>query len=270
MNKINRNQFQSFPYHLVEPSPWPILVSFSLLSLTLGAVMYMQGFTHGEQLISLGFILTVSGMILWFRDIITEGTYLGHHTIQVQKGLTIGVVLFIISEIFAFLSVFWAFFHSSLSPTIEIGGVWPPQGITPLDPFAIPLLNTILLLSSGAFVTYGHHALIQGDRRGAILGTLLTIIFAIIFTALQYYEYSESSFTMSDSVYGTVFYASTGLHGLHVIIGTLFILVGFVRIINYHLTDTHHQGHEAAILYWHFVDVVWLFLFIAVYYWGGK
>jgi cytochrome c oxidase subunit 3 len=270
MNNINRNQFQSFPYHLVEPSPWPILVSFSLLSLTLGAVMYMQGFTHGGQLISLGFTLTVFGMILWFRDIITEGTYLGHHTIQVQKGLTIGVVLFIISEVFAFLSVFWAFFHSSLSPTIEIGGVWPPQGITPLDPFAIPLLNTILLLSSGAFVTYGHHALIQGDRRGAILGTLLTIIFAIIFTALQYYEYSESSFTMSDSVYGTVFYASTGLHGLHVIIGTLFILVGFIRIINYHLTDTHHQGHEAAILYWHFVDVVWLFLFIAVYYWGGN
>jgi cytochrome c oxidase subunit 3 len=270
MNKINRNQFQSFPYHLVEPSPWPILVSFSLLNFTLGAVMYMQGFTYGGHLLSLGFTLTVFGMILWFRDIITEGTYLGHHTIQVQKGLTIGVVLFIISEVFAFLSVFWAFFHSSLSPTIEIGGVWPPQGITPLDPFAIPLLNTILLLSSGAFVTYGHHALIQGDRRGAILGTLLTIIFAIIFTALQYYEYSESSFTMSDSVYGTVFYASTGLHGLHVIIGTLFILVGFIRIINYHLTDTHHQGHEAAILYWHFVDVVWLFLFIAVYYWGGN
>jgi cytochrome c oxidase subunit 3 len=270
MTKINRNQFQSFPYHLVEQSPWPIFVSFSLLSLTLGAVMYMQGYSHGNQLLSLGFTLTLFGMALWFRDIITEGTYLGNHTIQVQKGLTIGIVLFIISEVFAFLSVFWAFFHSSLSPAIEIGGVWPPQGITPLDPFAIPLLNTILLLSSGAFVTYGHHALIQGDRKGAILGTLLTIIFAIIFTALQYYEYSESGFTITDSVYGTVFYASTGLHGIHVIIGTIFILVGFIRIINYHLTDTHHQGHEAAILYWHFVDVVWLFLFIAVYYWGGN
>ena len=269
MNKINRNQFQSFPYHLVEPSPWPILVSFSLLSLTLGAVMYMQGFNHGGQLISLGFTLTVFGMILWFRDIITEGTYLGHHTIQVQKGLTIGVVLFIISEVFAFLSVFWAFFHSSLSPTIEIGGIWPPQGITPLDPFAIPLLNTILLLSSGAFVTYGHHALIQGDRRGAILGTLLTIIFAIIFTALQYYEYSESSFTMSDSVYGTVFYASTGLHGLHVIVGTIFIAICFIRLLKSQFTVKHHLGFEFASWYWHFVDVVRLFLYVFVYIWGG-
>ena len=268
--KLNRNQFQSFPYHLVDPSPWPILVSFSLLSLMLGAVMYMQGFPYGNYLITLGFTITLFSMSLWFRDVTTEGTYLGNHTTQVQKGLTIGIVLFIVSEIFAFLSVFWAFFHSSLSPAVEIGGSWPPLGITPLDPFAIPLLNTILLLSSGAFVTYGHHALIQGDRKGAILGTLLTIIFAVVFTALQYYEYTESSFTISDSVYGTVFYASTGLHGLHVIVGTIFILVGFIRIVNYHLTDTHHQGHEAAILYWHFVDVVWLFLFIAVYYWGGN
>ena len=268
--QITRNQYQSFPFHLVEPSPWPILVSFSLLSLMLGAVMYMQGFSNGNLLLSLGFTITLFSMTLWFRDVITEATYLGNHTTQVQKGLSLGIVLFIISEIFAFLSVFWAFFHASLSPAIEIGGSWPPLGITPLDPFAIPLLNTILLLSSGAFVTYGHHALIQGDRKGAILGTLLTIIFAIIFTALQYYEYSEAGFTITDSVYGTLFYASTGLHGLHVIIGTIFILVGFIRIINYHLTDTHHQGHEAAILYWHFVDVVWLFLFIAVYYWSGN
>jgi cytochrome c oxidase subunit 3 len=138
-----------------------------------------------------------------------------------------------------------------------------------MDPFGIPLLNTFLLLSSGAFVTYGHHALIAGDRKGAIIGTLFTIILAIIFTALQYYEYCEAGFTITDSVFGTVFFASTGLHGLHVIVGTIFITVGFIRILNYHLTDTHHIGHEAGILYWHFVDVVWLFLFIAVYYWGG-
>ncbi|KAH7917287.1 cytochrome oxidase subunit 3 [Leucogyrophana mollusca] len=269
INNINRSDFQYFPFHLVTPSPWPILLSFSLLTMAIGAVMYMHGYSNGGELLSTGFILTSFGMGLWFRDVIIEGTYLGDHTRQVQKGLQLGILLFIVSEVFAFLSVFWAFFHSSLSPAIEIGGVWPPQGITPLDPFAIPLLNTILLVSSGAFVTYGHHALIHGDRRGAILGMFLTILFAVIFTILQYYEYSEAAFTMSDSVYGSSFYASTGLHGLHVIVGTIFISVAFIRLINYHLTDTHHQGCEAAILYWHFVDVVWLFLFIAVYYWGG-
>src|SRR6266478_3124912 len=221
MNNIKLNKYQYHPFHLVETSPWPILVSFSLLSLTTGAVMYLQGYPNGGLLLTLGLILTASGMGLWLRDVITEGTYEGHHTKQVQKGLIIGLVLFIISEVFAFFSVFWAFFHSSLSPAIEIGGVWPPLGITPLDAFSIPLLNTFLLLSSGAFVTYGHHALIAGDRKGAIFGTIFTT-------------------------------------------------VGFIRILNYHLTDTHHIGHESGILYWHFVDVVWLFLFIAVYYWGGN
>ena len=178
-------------------------------------------------------------------------TYLGDHTSQVQKGLTLGVALFIVSEVFAFLSVFWAYFHSSLAPTIEIGSTWPPLGVQALDPFAVPLLNTILLLSSGATITYAHHALIQGNRYGAILGTLLTIIFAILFTALQAFEYIEAPFSIADSVFGTVFFASTGLHGLHVIVGTLFILVGFFRIISYHLTDHHHLGFESAILYWH-------------------
>jgi len=267
MNNINK--FQHFPFHLVDPSPWPILLSFSLLNMAIGAVLSMHGFQNGGALLTLGFIMTASGMTLWFRDVITEGTYLGHHTKQVKNGLMIGVLLFIVSEVFAFLSIFWAFFHSSLSPAIEIGGSWPPLGITPLDPFAIPLLNTFLLLSSGAFITYGHHALIAGNRKGAIDGVFYCIILAIIFTALQYYEYSEAAFTMSDSVYGSAFFASTGLHGLHVIVGTIFILVGFIRIINYQLTNSHHQGFEASILYWHFVDVVWLFLFVAVYFWGG-
>lgn len=265
---INRNLFQNFPFHLVTISPWPILVSFSLLSLTLGAVLSMHG--YGSFTFLLGLTSTGLGMLLWFRDIILEATYLGCHTTQVQKGLTLGVILFIVSEVFAFFSVFWAFFHSSLSPSIEIGGVWPPQGIEALSAFGIPLLNTFLLLSSGSTITYGHHALIKGDRKKAIIGGLLTIVLAIIFTALQYVEYFNASFTITDSVFGTTFYASTGLHGIHVIIGTIFIAVGFFRIINYHLTNSHHIGYEASILYWHFVDVVWLFLFIAVYYWGGN
>jgi cytochrome c oxidase subunit 3 len=208
------SKFQFFPFHLVDPSPWPILLSFSLLNLTIGAVAYMHGFTYGGYILTLGFILTTYGMILWFRDVIIEATYLGHHTKEVKNGIMMGVLLFIVSEIFAFLSVFWAFFHSSLTPAIEIGGTWPPLGITPLDPFAIPLLNTFLLLSSGAFITYGHHALIAGNRKGAIDGVILTIILAILFTGLQYFEYSEAGFTMSDGVYGSAFYASTGLHGL--------------------------------------------------------
>ena len=268
LSTINRAMYPTNPYHLVETSPWPILVSFSLLTLTIGTVMYMHGFPQGNTVLELGFILTAGGMALWFRDITTEGTYQGCHTVQVQKGLTIGVILFIVSEVFAFLSVFWAFFHSSLSPAIEIGGVWPPQGITALNPFAIPLLNTILLLASGSYITYAHHSLINRNREGAISGTFYTIVLAVIFTMLQYYEYSESTFTMADSVYGAVFFASTGLHGLHVIVGTTFILVGLIRMINYHFSTTHHLGFEAAILYWHFVDVVWLFLFIALYYWG--
>jgi cytochrome c oxidase subunit 3 len=211
---VNRNEFQLFPYHLVEPSPWPILTSFALLTLTVSAVLYLHGFVNGGELLTLGLLLTTGGMTLWFRDIISEGTYLGHHTFEVRKGLTLGVALFIVSEVFAFLSVFWAYFHSSLAPTIEIGSSWPPLGITPLDPFAIPLLNTILLLSSGAFITWAHHALILGDRKGAIKGTVLTIVFAVLFTALQYVEYLQAGFTIADSVFGTVFFAATGLHGL--------------------------------------------------------
>jgi cytochrome c oxidase subunit 3 len=213
-NNLLRTKFQKFPFHLVDPSPWPILVSFSLLTLTVGAVSYMHGIANGGYILTLGFILTTYGMILWLRDVVIEGSYLGNHTKEVKNGLMLGMILFIVSEVFAFLSVFWAFFHSSLSPAIEIGGAWPPIGITPLDPFAIPLLNTFLLLSSGAFITYGHHALIAGNRKASIDGVILTIILAIIFTALQYFEYSEAGFTMADGVYGSAFYASTGLHGL--------------------------------------------------------
>ena len=209
-------------------------------------------------------------MALWFRDVITESTYEGFHTKEVVHGILIGFLLFIVSEAFAFLSVFWAFFHSALSPAVEIGGCWPPQGIEALNAFAIPLLNTILLLSSGAFVTFAHHSLLQGNRKRSILGNIVTILLAIIFTSFQGYEYIQAPFTIADSVFGSAFFASTGLHGLHVIVGTIFITIGLFRIIYYHFTTKHHTGYEASILYWHFVDVVWLFLFIAVYYWGGS
>ena len=231
---VNRSLFQNFPFHLVSISPWPILVSFSLLSLTVGAVLSMHG--YGNFTFLLGVASTGLGMLLWFRDIILEATYLGCHTTQVQKGLTLGVILFIVSEVFAFFSVFWAFFHSSLSPSIEIGGVWPPQGIEALSAFGIPLLNTFLLLSSGSTITYGHHALIKGDRRKAIIGGLLTIILAVIFTALQYVEYFNASFTITDSVFGTTFYASTGLHGLTKMAPTKINIKNSVKIRKVHYT----------------------------------
>lgn len=247
---INRSKFQSHPYHLVDPSPWPLLMSMSLLVLTISAVMYMHGFAYGGYLLNLSTVLTVTGMSLWFRDIVIEGTYLGSHTEEVKRGLTLGIALFIVSELMAFVSIFWAYFHSSLAPTVEIGGSWPPFGITTLNPLAIPLLNTILLLSSGAFITFAHHALIKGNRRYAILGTILTIIFAIVFTGLQYYEYKEAGFTIADSVYGSVFFCSTGLHGFHVIVGTLFIGVQLYRLLQHHITKSHHVGMEGAIAYW--------------------
>jgi len=261
---IKSHNFQYFPYHLVEMSPWPLVLSFALLNLTIGAVMYMQGYYSGDLILELGFILTLGGMTFWFRDVGNEATLGGHHTKQVKKGLEIGFILFVVSEIFAFLSIFWAFFHSSLTPAIEIGGVWPPQGITPLNPFAIPLLNTILLVSSGAFVTFGHHALINGNRKNTLIGLELTVLFAVLFTFLQYLEYANSTFSISDSVFGSAFFCSTGLHGIHVIVGTIFIVVQLVRTINYHVTNTHHQGCESAILYWHFVDSLVILIYCCI------
>jgi cytochrome c oxidase subunit 3 len=229
----------------------------------------MHGFTHANLILLVSLITLIYAMSLWFRDVISEGTYLGNHTLAVQKGINMGVALFIVSEALFFLAIFWTFFHSALSPTIELGTQWPPMGVDPINPFELPLLNTVILLSSGVTVTYAHHSLIQGNRRGAIYGLLFTIALAIVFTALQGVEYTVSSFTLSDGAYGSCFYFGTGFHGLHVIIGTIFLLVGFWRTLAYHLTENHHLGLESGILYWHFVDVVWLFLYVSVYYWGS-
>jgi cytochrome c oxidase subunit 3 len=266
-NKIAN--YQAHPYHLVSPSPWPITSSFALLSLTTSGVLCMHGYRNAYIIFFMAFTTIVYSMILWFRDVISEGTYIGNHTLAVQHGINIGFALFIISEIFFFLAIFWAFFHSAISPDVEVGGQWPPAGIQTINPFELPLLNTIILLSSGVTVTYAHHSLIQGNRAGTLYGLLFTIALATIFTSLQGVEYSVSSFTISDGVFGSCFYFGTGFHGLHVLIGTIFICVGLWRVLAYHLTTNHHLGLEAGILYWHFVDIVWLFLYIFIYYWGS-
>jgi cytochrome c oxidase subunit 3 len=229
----------------------------------------MHGFSHAEYFLTLAFILVISSMSFWFRDVISEATYIGNHTLAVQRGLNMGVALFIVSEALFFLAIFWAFFHSALSPTIELGAQWPPMGIEAINPFELPLLNTVILLSSGVTVTYAHHSLIQGNRKGALYGLICTIFLAIVFTAFQGVEYTVSSFTLSDGTFGSCFYFGTGFHGLHVMIGTAFLAVGLWRVLAYHLTSMHHVGMESAILYWHFVDIIWLFLFISVYYWGS-
>jgi len=184
---------------------------------------------------------------------------MGNHTSVVQRGITLGFILFVVSEVLFFFSIFWAFFHSALSPAVELGAVWPPKGINALNPFELPLLNTIILLSSGATLTWAHHSIIANDRKGAIHGTFFTILLAIIFTSCQGFEYYNAPFTISDSIYGSCFYMSTGFHGFHVIVGTIFLIVCFYRIISYQLTDSHHVGFESAILYW-LQNAVWSFI----------
>ena len=257
------------PYHLVDPSPWPIVASLAALLLTVGGVMYMHGYSAGELVVSFGMSLLFYSMFVWWRDVIRESTFQGHHTGAVQMGLRYGMILFIVSEIMFFVAFFWAFFHSSLAPTVEIGAIWPPKGIDVLNPWEIPFLNTLILLSSGAAVTWAHHAILAGYRRQAILALILTIGLAAIFTAFQGYEYLEAPFTIADGIYGSTFYLATGFHGFHVMIGTIFLLVCLLRLLSYHFTKVHHFGFEAAAWYWHMVDVVWLFLFVSIYYWGG-
>jgi len=258
-----------YPFHLVDPSPWPLVGSLGGFCLTSGAVLWFHGYLAGFSIMLLGQFVILFCMFLWWRDVIREATFEGHHTSLVQNGIRTGVLLFIVSEILFFFGFFWAFFHSSVAPMLEIGGVWPPVGIEPLNPWTIPVLNTIILLTSGATVTYAHHAILAGDRKNSLLGLAYTVGLAFFFTLLQYLEYLEAPFTMSDSVFGACFFMATGFHGAHVFIGTVFLFVCFLRLMNHQFTAEHHFGLEAAILYWHFVDIVWLALFLAIYWWGG-
>nr|QXP43467.1 cytochrome c oxidase subunit III [Camptoloma vanata] len=255
------------PFHLVDYSPWPLTGAIGVMTLMMGMIKWFHNFNM--NLLILGYFIIILTMYQWWRDICREGTFQGKHTILVTKGLRWGMILFIISEVFFFLSFFWAFFHSSLAPNIEIGIMWPPTGIMPFNPFQIPLLNTIILISSGVSVTWAHHALMENNNTQMTQSLFITIILGIYFTILQAYEYLEASFTIADSIYGSTFFMATGFHGLHVIIGTLFLLICLIRHLNNHFSNNHHFGFEAAAWYWHFVDVVWLFLYISIYWWGN-
>lgn len=255
------------PYHLVEPRPWPIIGSLGAIFLTRGTAFWF----HSSRIILIitGLSIIILTIVQWWRDVIRERTIQGHHTKKTIIGLRIGIILFILSEVCFFFAFFWAFFHSRLAPNIELGTKWPPIRINPLSPWGVPLLNTVVLLSSGVTITWSHHALIIKKNYEASLRLILTVILGIYFTFLQASEYLETRFALRDRAYGTTFFVATGFHGLHVLIGTTFLIVCLIRIKINHFTKVHHQGFEAAAWYWHFVDVVWLFLFVSIYWWGS-
>jgi len=287
-------------YHILDASPWPIAISFNLFNLIISFVLVMNRVKFSLFFFLLNFLILLILMYLWWRDVVREATFQGHHTLIVKQGLIFGFILFIISEIMFFFGFFWAFFHSSLSPTIAQGFTWPPIGINILNPLAIPLLNTTILLVSSISITWVHSLL--KDNRNIVLkkyfnyinnvkslknitkmdlniivskvtneihvGFLITIFLALFFTILQLYEYFSAPITILDGIFGSVFFSLTGLHGLHVIIGTIFISVCYIRFNYGHFTEQNHLGLEFAAWYWHFVDVVWLFLYIFVYWWS--
>ena len=252
------------PYHLVDPSPWPIVGSIAAGLLATGGVLFMHG--YGWWLMAIGFIAVLATMAVWWRDVIREATFEGLHTPVVQLGLRYGMALFIASEVMFFSAFFWAFFSSSLFPA---DGVWPPKGIHPFDPFEFPFLNTLILLLSGTTVTWAHHCLIENDRKGMLQGLALTIFLGVSFTCLQAYEFATAPWKFGQTIYPSVFFLATGFHGFHVIVGTCFLTVCFFRAWAGQFTPQRHFGFEAAAWYWHFVDVVWLFLFTCIYWLGA-
>ena len=265
-------------YHLVNPSPWPILGAFFGLVVTIGAVIWMRG---GTSLITIaGMLGIIYVSIVWWRDITIEAQT-GHHTKVVQLHLRYGMILFIASEVMFFVAWFWAYFDAAFVPgeihqymrTELLGGVWPPkpgEGFKgTFDPWHLPLLNTLILLTSGTTVTWAHHAILEGDRKAAKQALWLTVALGALFTCVQVYEYMHAGFTFSGHIYGAAFFMATGFHGVHVLIGTIFLAVCLYRLYLGHFTPEHHFGFEAAAWYWHFVDVVWLFLFVWIYVWGA-
>lgn len=252
------------PFHLVDYSPWPLTGAIGAIVTTSGLVKWFH--QYEINLFILGNIITLLTVYQWWRDVTRERTFQGNHTSIVTLGIRWGIILFILSEILFFVSFFWAFFHRRLSPAIEIGSNWPPIGIYTFNPTQIPLLNTAILLASGVTVTWAHHGLLENNHSQSIQGLFFTVILGVYFSILQAYEYIEAPFTIADCVYGSTFFIATGFHGLHVLIGTTFLIICLIRHINNHFSKSHHFGFEAAAWYWHFVDVVWLFLYVSIYW----
>tara|TARA_A100001035_G_scaffold172401_1_gene136798 strand:- start:54 stop:875 length:822 start_codon:yes stop_codon:yes gene_type:complete len=268
---------QKHPYHLVDPSPWPLVTAASLLILAYGFIMFM----HQEKslLFIIGTLALIASSIFWWRDVVSESEGGKFHNKVVQIGLRYGMILFIASEVMFFSAWFWAFFDVAFYPGENsqeligrqeaLGGVFPPEDIELIPPFGIPLLNTFILLASGGTVTWAHHALRENDRKNFLIFLFLTILLGLIFTGFQGYEYLHATFSIDEGIYPSTFYMATGFHGAHVIIGTIFLIVCFIRGAKGHFKPEQHLGFEFAAWYWHFVDVVWLFLFTFVYWWAS-
>ncbi|GEM_PF-12600 len=269
----NSDSHADHPYHLVDPSPWPALGAVSLLSLTMGGAMFMHGKPGGLALLLIGLAVVLYTMFVWWRDVIKEGITDKAHTYKVRTGLRLGMALFIVSEVLFFAAFFWSFFNASTLPRLPMAddlwkiadGTWPPAGIVPFDPMHLPFLNTLILLLSGTTVTWAHYAILNKDQKSAVTALYYTVALGVSFTALQVYEYTHAAFGFKDGVYASNFYMATGFHGFHVLVGTIFLAICLIRAKKNQFTPEHHLGFEFAAWYWHFVDVVWLFLFLFVY-----
>jgi len=261
MIKINQ------PYFILNLSPWPILIAINTFNLIISNIIIINFKFNLISIINIIIIISIS--ILWWRDIIRERTFQGNHNFYIINLIKFRIILFIISEIFLFISFFWNFLHNSLAPSIELGLNWPPKNINFFNPLLIPLLNTIILLTSRFTVTLTHLYLLNNSKKKTIIFINLTIILSIYFLLLQILEYKQATFTFSDSIFGSSFYIATGFHGLHVIIGTIFLIINLLRIIKLHFSFIHHIRFELAAWYWHFIDIIWLFLYITFYWWNN-
>ncbi len=262
------------PYHLVDPSPWPLLASLAAGITAAGAVMFFHdtelfGVSVGSKGLIAGFIGLLLIAFFWWKDIIHEAFVQRAHSKIAKIGMRYGMALFIASEVMFFVAFFWAFFAASLFPTDAIGGIWPPASVETIEAFDLPLLMTMILLLSGCTVTWAHHAIVEGHNKEAAKALGITVLLGIVFTGFQLFEYQHATFGFAENVYGATFYMATGFHGFHVLVGTIFLAVCWWRTVKGHFTADDHFGFEAAAWYWHFVDVVWLFLFVAVYVWGA-